>query len=197
MPEDMRKLDIFIKTVMSDARSESEAILAAVDTDRSEAMSEAEKEYRAEADSYIQGELARAQSESGKAISRKLLDNKRALYQYRRKLAEELTEEVKRRLGEYTLTPDYGKRLEKLLRAALDRFGGAPVKVYLRPSDTGWTEQMRAAFPEADLTFEEGGFVLGGMICECAGLRLRADLTFDARLDEISARYSELFEFDI
>jgi len=196
MAEEIKKLDAFIKEIMNDARSESESILAAVDTDRGRAMEDAEKEYRAEAERFVQSESARARAESGRAISGKLMDNKRSLFQYRQKLTDELTEDVKSRLEAYTQTPDYVKHLEGLLGKALKLFNYAPVTVYMRPVDLETIRRAGRALPRTGLTMKEGAFELGGLICECPERRLRADLTFDTRLAEIRSRYSELFELD-
>jgi vacuolar-type H+-ATPase subunit E/Vma4 len=194
MPEDTNKLDSFIKQIMDDARSESASILAAVDTDRGKAMEDAEREYRAEAERFVQSETARARAESGRAMSKKLLDDKRYLFQYRQKLSGELTEIVKGRLEAFAHTAEYSGQLVRLLQKALGLFGNAPMTVYLRQSDMPLAEELFRAFPDAALSFVEGNIELGGLICACPKRRLSADLTFDARLADISSRYSELFE---
>ncbi|MCL1804675.1 MAG: V-type ATP synthase subunit E family protein [Clostridiales bacterium] len=196
MPDEAKKLDTFIKEIMNDARSGSESILAAVEADRSCAMAEAEREYRAEADRFVRDGAARARAESGRRISRKLMENKRALHQYRQELSAELTEDVKARLRAYTQTPEYLTRLESLLHEVLEQFDYESVTVYLRPIDLELIRQMGKALPRAGLTFEEGAFELGGLICECPGRRLRSDLTFDLKLEELSSRYSELFALE-
>lgn len=197
MPEEITKLDAFIKVIMNDAKSESEAILSEVDANRGLALESAKKEYQDEADRYFQSELSRAKAESGRAVSKKLLENKRSLFHYRQKLGDELTEDVKNRIGEYTLTPEYGQRLEKLLQQALAQFHGSQVKVFLRPGDLILAQQFAKIPDYENVAFEEGDIELGGLICECPSQRLRADLTFDTRLAEISSRYSELFELEV
>ena len=196
MPDDTKKLDSFIKEIMSDAKNESESILASVERDRRRALESARNEYRVEAESFYQSEIIRIRAESGRAISQKLMDNKRVLHQYRQEQTDELTKDVIRKLEAYTQTPEYIDHLHKLLGSALAQFHYEPVVVYLRPADVAMAAQVGQALPRAGITFEEGAIQLGGLICECPKRRLRADLTFDSRLAEISSRYSELFEWE-
>jgi vacuolar-type H+-ATPase subunit E/Vma4 len=195
MPDDQRKLDAFIKEIISDADRERDRIRADYRARMDEAIEEAKLTYCAEAERYFQNEMTRVRAESGRAISKKLMGDKHALFLYRQKLTDELSEDVKKRIDAYTRTPEYMIHLEKLFYTALEQFHFEPVVVYLRPVDLQTTTQIGKALPKDGITLKEGAFTLGGLICECPGRHLMLDLTFDAKFADISARYSELLEY--
>jgi vacuolar-type H+-ATPase subunit E/Vma4 len=194
VPEDPKKLESFITMLVNDARSESDRIRADNRTRLTEAIAEAKLEFAAQAERHIQSGLAQARAESGRAISKKLVDDKQRLFLYRKKLTDELLDDVRRRIEAYARTPEYFIQLGAFLRTAMEQFEYEPVVVYLRPEDIQTMAQIGQALPGSGISIEAGTFVLGGLICECPGRHLMLDMTFDAKFAEISARHSEFEE---
>ena len=66
-----------------------------------------------------------------------------------------------------------------------------------QPEDMAHADALRAAVPGVELDFEEGDFLLGGLIVECPELSRLADLSFDSALDDLEGRFSEVTGFNM
>ncbi|MEA5038808.1 MAG: V-type ATP synthase subunit E family protein [Clostridiaceae bacterium] len=192
MPESKEKLDRFTAVILSEAISENERALSAFQEKRRKKLAETKKQADADARAYIHGEITRIRAEAGRQISCRMQESRRTLYQRRNQIAEEVFKSVRQKIAAYTAAPEYGQRLEELLRQALSIVGGTGhVRVYFRPEDQAWVPALRSVAPDAE--FLEGDFQLGGLIAEAPDLGLRADSSFDSRLTELNGHFAELF----
>ena len=188
MPDMKKKLDRFTAAILAQATQETERTLDDVRRRRDEAYSAAEDQVLREAYQYIHREVARIKSESGRGVSKHMLDNKRKLYLRREQMAQETFEA-------FTKTPAYLSRLRALLDEALATLSGsAEVQVFLRAEDLPLAQPLQASCGGARrLTFREGGFQLGGLVAESEQLGLRVDSSFDSAAGELSGHFAELF----
>ena len=126
-------------------------------------------------------------------MSRRMLENQRALSLQREEMAQETFARVRAKIAAFTRTPAYGDRLEELLRQALAQLPGAEdVEVCLRPEDKGWMPRLaKAAGGKA--AFQEGDFRMGGLVARSLSLGLRVDASFDCAAQELSGHFAELF----
>ena len=194
MPELSQKLDRFTATILAQATAEAKRALDEVKARREEAYSAAEDQILAEVYRYIRSEVGRIKSESGRAVSRHMLENKRRLYLRREEIAHEVFAAVREKITAYTATDDYAARLGALFHEALRTLNGAEdVTVCLRAADMGRAADLAEAAPEVLVRFEEGSFVLGGLIAESQELGLYLDSTFDTALEELDGHFAELF----
>ena len=185
MPEKNQKLDRFTAKILAEAAAESRRAMEEVEHRRELRLQQAEDEVLKEAYEYIHTEVARIQSESGRGLSRHMLDNKRTLALRRAEMAEEVFAQVREKIAAFTRTPAYTDRLTALLAEALERLPGArEVRVTLRKEDMG---------PAVHLAFEEGDFHLGGLVVDAPELGLRVDSSFDSAAEDLSGRFAELF----
>ena len=94
--------------------------------------------------------------------------------------------------------PEYGNTLKEQLWRALDAVPGArSARVLLRREDMRFAQSLNAASPGVRLSFEEGGFSLGGLVFECAEKGRKIDLSFDAALEDLEGRFSEITGFSL
>ena len=194
MPEMTKKLDRFTAAILAEATAETERTLDDLKKKRAAALDQAEDRILLEAFHYIKNEVAAIRAETGRSVSRHMLDNKRALYLRREEISQEVFGLVRGRLETYTAAPAYAERLAGLYRQALDTLKGADdVRVYLRPADLPLAGGLRRAVPGREAEFEAGDFTLGGLVAESAGLGLRVDATFDNAMEELSGHFAELF----
>lgn len=194
MPEKNQKLDRFTAKILAEAAAESRRAMEEVEHRRELRLQQAEDEVLKEAYEYIHTEVARIQSESGRGLSRHMLDNKRTLALRRAEMAEEIFARVREKITAFTRTPAYTDRLTALLAEALERLPGArEVRVTLRKEDMGLQGTLAAAAPAVRLTFEAGDFHLGGLVVDAPELGLRVDSSFDSAAEDLSGRFAELF----
>ena len=188
-----QKLDRFTDTVLSEAAVEHDAILREIEQARRKALADAEEMALHDADQYIRGELNRIRSELGREVSHRMQEHKRRLAQRREEIAGQVFEQVRRRLEEYASSPEYVRRLAGLFREALVPMnGGRGLILSLRPRDMTHAAALRAQAKGRAMEVRSGSFLLGGLILECPSLGLRADQTFDSRLDGLRGHWNEL-----
>lgn len=194
MPEQNEKLQRFTETVMRDAARESNTLRRQLYEARTAALEEAHLEARAAARAYYDREAARIRAEAGREISRHLMDMKRQVYLRRKEISEEVIARVRNRVAAFTASPEYLTHLEQLLHTALEQLPGATVvSLYLRPEDLAYADRLAASAAPVQVECVAGAFALGGLILHCPGLGLRADCSFDTRLDELSGHFAEQF----
>ncbi|MDR3207931.1 MAG: hypothetical protein LBT60_06320 [Oscillospiraceae bacterium] len=189
MSEIDAKLKRFTEAITSDAEADSKSILEEVRRQRESSLQSAEDEALGDAYRYIKTEIARLRVENGRTVSRKMMDNKRALYARRAELSESVLRDVMERLAAYVLTPAYADRLCDMARAASAAFGDAETVVSLRREDMALVPRLRQAVGSPRVTFVEGGFRLGGLTAECLEKQQQLNQTFDANLAEWKTRF--------
>ena len=193
MPDMTEKLDRFTAKILAEASAETQRAMDQVRQQRASALRRAEDQVLREAYQYIHQEVARIKAEAGRSVSRRMLENQRALSLRREEMAQETFALVRAKISAFTRTPAYGDRLEGLLKEALEQLPGAEdVQVCLRPEDREWIPRLtRAAGRKVD--FQEGDFRMGGLVARSASLGLRVDGSFDSAAQELSGHFAELF----
>lgn len=194
MPDMTDKLDRFTAKILAEASDERRRAMDEAEQQRQAALRRAEDQVLREAYAYIHGEVARIKAEAGRSVSRRMLEHRRALSLRREEMARETFALVRARIAAFTRTPEYGKRLEALLAAALEKLPGTEeVQVCLREEDREWTDALTRAAPGRKLSFQPGDFRMGGLVALAPGLGLRVDATFDTAAQERSGHFAELF----
>jgi vacuolar-type H+-ATPase subunit E/Vma4 len=194
MPESNQKLDRFTATIMKEAMEESDQAMAEYQKRRQNALSAMKKQAGTEARAYLHAEITRMRTESGREVAQRMQATKRALFQRRNAIASEVFAQVRQKIAAYTATSQYVRRMQELMRQALDVLEGADrVTVYLRREDRSLISGLKDVAPEVHMTFLDGSFQLGGLIVESAEIGQRVDSSFDSRLEELSGHFAELF----
>lgn len=194
MPEQNEKLQRFTESVMREAARESNLLRRQLNEQRAAALEEAHIEARAASRAYYDKEAGRIRSEAGREISRHLMDLKRQIYLRRKEISEEIIGKVRRRVADFSVSPDYPAHLEKLLHSAMAQLSSATaVTLRLREEDMKYADRLAAAVAPVSVTCAVGSFALGGLVLQCPELGLRVDCSFDTRLEELSGHFAEQF----
>jgi vacuolar-type H+-ATPase subunit E/Vma4 len=180
---------MFVGTIMQDANARCAEIRNETDKRRDEFMKEAEAELLAEMYDLVRTKTAEARAEAGRRISRKIFENKRALYDCLTGIKEDILGKVRARILAYVGTPGYLSDLKKMAARAAGFLGCDDLVIRLRPEDMKHVEALKAEVPAV---YTEGDFELGGLVAESALRKLRVDLSYDASLSEISQRFGEI-----
>lgn len=194
MPDMTEKLDRFTAKILAEASEETRRAMDQAEHQRDNALRKAEDQVLREAYRYIHGEVARIKAEAGRSVSRRMLENQRALSLRREEMAKETFALVRARIAAFTRTEAYGKRLEELLTDALGRLPGAEdVQICLREEDKGWIPALTRAAGGRKPDFRPGEFRMGGLVALSPSLGLRVDSSFDSAAQELSGHFAELF----
>lgn len=193
MPELSKKLDRFTSLLLSQASAETEQTMEALKAKHDAALSAAEDQVLLEAYGYIHREVARIRTEQGRKVSRRLLENKQALYRRREAIAGEVFALVRERVAAFTASPEYPRQLAALLTEAADQLPGAEdLVLYLRPEDLPLADRLREALPSRSLQVREGELRLGGLILGSQSLRRRLDASYDTAAEELRGHFASL-----
>ena len=120
MPEQTEKLLHFTEEVVRNAAQQSEQMKKELEEQRAAALAEAKIEAKDAARSYYDKEAARIRAESGREVSRHLMDSKRQIYLRRKEITQEVFEQVCERIRTFTGTADYYDHMVQMLRRAME-----------------------------------------------------------------------------
>ncbi|MFR5782843.1 MAG: V-type ATP synthase subunit E family protein, partial [Oscillospiraceae bacterium] len=141
--------------------------------------------------------LADAKVRENKRVVSEGLAAKRSLLQFREDCAADVFAEVRRRVLVLHDSAGYAGTLQDQLLRALSAVPGAQRRRELRHEDMARAADLAAAAPGVELKFVEGAFTLGGLVLDCAEAGRKIDLTFDAALEDLEGRFSEITGFSL
>ncbi len=194
MPDINEKLDKFKKIVLDDAAKERDSILQQIATERQTRLMQAEEEIKRETHAKTQIKANLILGESGREISRRLLADKRIIATRREEIAKEVFAAVREKILAFTQTDEYLSHLKKLYKEAFDALGNPyDGVILLRPADMKFSRELISVLPGRHVQFQEGTFVLGGLIVDCHSKLLRADQSYDTALGDLDGHFAELF----
>lgn len=187
-----QKLERFASAILAEATAETDRTLAELAQQRDAAYASGEDKVLAEAYRYIHGEVGRIKTETGRMVSRHMMEDKRALYLRRDEIAAQVFARVRARIAAYTAQDEYPRRMRSILTDALAALPGCrEARLYLRAADAALGATL--THPDVKLEVREGDFLLGGLILEAPHLGKRVDATFDSTLEDLSGRFAEVF----
>lgn len=189
----LEKLEHFTSAIEADARSESEKILEDIRREMDSAMVAAEDDILNETFRYIKNEVARERTNSGRSVSRRMMDNKNALNARREEMSGQVMQKVTARLNDYVKTEEYFKGLVESARSILNEFNHAETVLYIRKSDESLAGKLKDALKGESFTVKTGDFELGGLMGACLATHMQIDETFDTKFSELRGRFAELF----
>ncbi len=190
------KLEKFTAMITSDAQADSQRILDEITRVSEASMAAAEEKSLAYAYQYIKSTVARIRLDASRTISRKVMENKRAIYALKLKLWQRVLDEAKQRIQNFTQTPAYAERLVALMNEALSSYEGSATEIYLRPQDMGLVPVLRKAAQDQPVTFVEGAFRMGGLMALCPEKKRQIDSTYDLRFEESKVHFYEQLPTD-
>ena len=194
MPDINQKLERFRQLVLEDAQQERTRILTDIEVQRTERLAQAEAEIRARVNAETLRKAETIQAETGRNISRRMMEDKRIIATRREEIGRKVFDEVRRRILDFTKTPDYLPHLKKLYLEAFDALGNPyDGLIWLRPEDMDYSRELAACLPGRHVTFQAGSFTLGGLIVDCHSKLLRADQSYDTALGDLDGHFAELF----
>ena len=194
MAETNSSFSRFSQIVLNDASMERARILEDVEAKRKKALQEAEYQAAAEMHQTIQDETVRLEAESGRILSRHMLENNRRIATRREAISLEVFSAVRERLCAWNQTPEYREALGKLYCRAFEELGSPwDAVIYLRKEDLSLDSDLARLLPGRHVEFREGPIMLGGLIMDCHSRMLRVDLSYDTALDDLNGHFAELF----
>lgn len=194
MNDIQKKLNDFSAEIIKEANSGSKEILAAIENDRSRALSAAAAEIAQETARYLKAKFEEIKGLESRHISTTMMENRRQLFLLRGEFADEVFNLVREKIVDFTNSFQYFIQLKILLARGIDELKCNDVmEVFLRNEDVTLAEELAKSVSGTKLTFREGHFTLGGLLITCPANHITIDMTFDAALDDLVGHFAEIF----
>lgn len=129
------KLNRFSAAVLSDAQKKRAEIEEENELIKKKKNDEAQNEFLKEAFEKIQSAVTDIRRENNEKVLMAEVNARRELFSEREKIIDNVFNEVKERLSEFTKTEEYGKWLVKRIEAAAEETGSGNKTVYVRSED--------------------------------------------------------------
>lgn len=198
MPETVSKTDNFLKAIEKYAEQQRSRIQSEAEDFKKKELSKAEDEGLKEAYILIQKKMNDIKAEIAAGLSRAENSSRKKIFARRQEIEEEVFSEAKKKLSEYTKTPEYAAALKKSAQQIASVLKADDVVIYLRKEDMHFGNELKLIFKKDDVISkdlksaltrncrveESDEIMIGGMIGISKKLGLLVDETLDSRLEE-------------
>ncbi len=191
MSTEKEKLERFAKAVDDDVNVQIDEILKQAEISREEIIEKANDESLYEAYDRIKEEIKKISNKYVKIVSKAELENKREILLHREKIANQVIDNVKNKLINFTSAEKYCKYLIELVEKEIS--DGADVNdlvIYLSNNDMKLSKDIKKAISE-DLKIEINENIrIGGLSIYSVKENVIKDNTFDSALDEQKYKFN-------
>ncbi len=193
MPELKHKLEVFSETVLTESEKEVRQITDDLKLKSDAALIDAKKEAKAEAERFRAAKTAEITAREHKRVSTNRAQCRHDHLIFREQCADDIRQELIRRIADYTKTEDYALSLRSFLKKALAYVGTTDsCRVFLRTEDMHLAEALAKEGDSNNISFLEGRFVLGGLRLICDAKKQRVDMSFDSAVSDLMRDISEI-----
>lgn len=191
MSTENEKLERFAKAVNDEVNSQIEEILKQADVSRNEIIEKANDESLYEAYDKIKEEIKKITNKYVKIVSKAELDTKREILLYREKIANQVIDNVKNKLVEFTSSKEYGDYLIKLVKEEItDETKAEDIIVYVSDKDIVYKNDIQKAV-SSDLRIENKSSIkIGGVCVYFEKDSVIKDKTLDTALEEQKGQFN-------
>lgn len=191
------KLDKFAIMVIRDVSEKAAVLINEAKNNNQKIVEEKELAILKEAYRRIQAALQKIEKESNALYSGKLFEARELLYKKRTEIIDSVFDRVAARLEDYLKTPEYSKKLKKLINEGLNEVGDGDIHVFVDSNDMACAKEV--------LKENKGGFVIeesieplsGGCIVMNKTNGLLADHSFKSRLERQRRGFLEYSRMNI
>lgn len=181
------KLQHFQSLCFQDARERSEKMLNDYTISLKKILEEHKVDARRQADMQVEAETEKIERDINKQLSIEQINIKRIYSRKQDDLKSMLFNELRNKLALFMETPDYLNLLEAQVKKALKFAGGAPMTIYLDPSDSDKLNRI-ALHTGAELKVS-GHTFLGGIQAEIPSKNILIDNSFQTKLEEAESNF--------
>lgn len=178
---DADKLERFIKAVNDDVDDDAEKILGDAERKRAELLAEVTEETEALTAAKISDTAKKIQSKYMKLAAKAELDGKKEILMERERLTQQVFENVRQKLIDFTSTPAYVDYLVKTARSEHIRTGGV---ICLRPEDMKYSSEIEKALTVFCSFKEDASIKIGGLSVLYEKNGVIDDKTLDQELED-------------
>lgn len=181
------KLQHFQTLCFQDANERSEKMLNDYTESLRKTLEEHKIDVKRQADMQLEAESEKIERDINKQLSIEQINIKRIYSRKQEELKNMLFSELRNKLALFMETSAYPHFLEQQVRKALKIADGAPMNVYLDPSDADKVN-MIALMTDAEMGIRDHSF-FGGLQAEIPSKNILIDNSFKTKLEEAEANF--------
>ena len=171
---EMTKESKFLDAINRYAESQKAQITQEIEEYKNIRIEQATEQGLKDAYDLIRGDISKRKAAIVNATAKKELDMRRELFCERSRIAEEVFDEARKRLGDFA--EGSAEKISSL-------FGEESCILYIAPADERFRDMLSSILPKAEIK-TDNRILIGGIRAYCKKLGITADDTLDARLDD-------------
>ena len=175
------KIGKFVEAINKEAEKRKAQIEDETELFIKQEIDKAENEALQESYELIQQKIASLKQDIGRDLSRRELESRRQIFLRREEIEDEVFDEAKRRLSEFTKTGEYPALLRRSADRLAQRIREETIYIFLRPDDMQFGELIKEADPRIVIK-EDPGIEIGGLKSENGDHTIIFDDTLGSRL---------------
>lgn len=188
---DADKLKRFIDAVNDDVDKDAGRILGDAERKKSEQLEEVREETKILTEAKISDSEKKIRSKYMKLAAKAELDGKKAVLMERERLTQQVFENVRQKLIDFTNTPDYVDYLVKTAKSEHIRSGGV---ICLRPEDMKYSPEIEKALTVFCSFKEDASIKIGGLSVLYEKNGVIDDKTLDGELEDAKTNFHGSFD---
>ena len=143
MPENIDKLGRFSEAIDAECSAATEELIGKAKKQAEEALKKADEEYKRESERFAAEGISRVRSETARSVSQKSFASGREVIVHRNKLVDELFEEIRLEVLNYTETAAYKEKLGAMIKELQKDFPFYEgVTLYVKENDLETAEEL-------------------------------------------------------
>lgn len=177
------KTNRFLEAIEKYAEEQRLEMRAEVEAFREEQLSAAKEKGTAAAYVFMQSQKQEFKASLAKETALKETEKKRALFEKRSKMAQEVFDGAEKKLREFTKTNRYKEYIATSARMILEKLGGKSAVVYIAEGDKRYEQLITQLIPSCEVK-SSGDIAIGGIRCVCEELSIIIDDSLDTKFED-------------
>ena len=187
MIDDKAKFERFTSALYDEANQSVKKIVGKSKIKYDEIVSSAQKEANEKAEEYKKTNLSNIEAKYSNLVSVASLDTKKELLSFRKKLVDELFDEITTKLNKFVQSEAYISYLEKII---INSYKDCEVKIAFSPKDFARATSLSKNFPLKKCEFiEDKSIFIGGM--KIFVKNITDDQTLDSKLLDKRSEFNQ------
>lgn len=177
------KTNRFLEAIEKYAEEQRLEMRAEVEAFREEQLSSAKEEGTAAAYVFMQSQKQEFKASLAKETALKETEKKRALFEKRGKMAQEVFDGAERKLRDFTKTNKYKEYIATSARMISEKLGGRMAVVYIAQEDKRYEQLIAKLIPSCEIK-TDSSILIGGIRCVCEELSIIIDDSLDTKFED-------------
>ena len=177
------KTDKFLEAIEKYANLQKQQIQEEIESYKAEEIKKSEQQAIKEAYALVKKESNERHAAVIRELAMKETESRKALFEKREKITSEVFNKARKKLSEYSKTPDYLNLLRSAAEKISKLFAGDECTVYVKEEDLAYKDEISKCFSGSCRVVSASDIKLGGLRAVCENSGISVDETLDSHLE--------------